>query len=364
MGQQISKWVGKPEIHILMLGLPDSGRTTILYRLQMDVVIETVPTTAFNLESFEYDNVKFTIWDPCMELPWRHYHNLIKVLIWVIDGSASEESWALSKRELLRLLSDSQLKHIPVLIYINKLERKAALSSSGPKDLPLDLPLPSPSPSPSSSSSSILLSSTEPSLTESLPLYSSEPSSSSSSSSSVVAASSLLSESLKQQSASLSSSSNAESPGSTPTPRKNTDGQPPQLTTSLSTSAIPVPLNRSAQGLNTSTTTTTTPIAIQQSQSSAQISRHNVPGASPSSPTPQFSPATVPRSGTQPSPFEQWIDVQRAEQIRQFFLRDNLSVFKERSGIVYFQPCTAIAEKIEHSLLLRGLQWILKTQIS
>ena len=41
------------QVRILILGLDNAGKTTILYRLQADEVIATTPTIGFNVESPE-----------------------------------------------------------------------------------------------------------------------------------------------------------------------------------------------------------------------------------------------------------------------------------------------------------------------
>ena len=67
MGLSISKlfetWFGKREMRILMLGLDAAGKTTILYKLKLGEVVSSVPTIGFNVETVEYKNIKFTVWD-------------------------------------------------------------------------------------------------------------------------------------------------------------------------------------------------------------------------------------------------------------------------------------------------------------
>ena len=54
---------GKKEMRILMLGLDAAGKTTILYKLKLGEVVSSVPTIGFNVETVEYKNIKFTVWD-------------------------------------------------------------------------------------------------------------------------------------------------------------------------------------------------------------------------------------------------------------------------------------------------------------
>ena len=71
------KLFSKKEMRILMLGLDAAGKTTILYRLKLGEVVQGVPTIGFNVETVEYKNIKFTVWDvggqDKIRLLWRHY---------------------------------------------------------------------------------------------------------------------------------------------------------------------------------------------------------------------------------------------------------------------------------------------------
>ena len=53
----------KKEMRILMVGLDAAGKTTILYRLKVGEIMTTLPTIGFNVETVEYKNISFTVWD-------------------------------------------------------------------------------------------------------------------------------------------------------------------------------------------------------------------------------------------------------------------------------------------------------------
>mmetsp|Transcript_19429 Transcript_19429/g.77567 ORF Transcript_19429/g.77567 Transcript_19429/m.77567 type:complete len:114 (+) Transcript_19429:155-496(+) len=55
--------VGKKECRILMVGLDAAGKTTILYKLKLGEIVTTIPTIGFNVETVEYKNINFTVWD-------------------------------------------------------------------------------------------------------------------------------------------------------------------------------------------------------------------------------------------------------------------------------------------------------------
>merc|ERR1712187_340035 len=70
--------VGKTEMRILMVGLDAAGKTTILYKLKLGEVVTTIPTIGFNVETVEYKNLSFTVWDvggqDKIRPLWRHYY--------------------------------------------------------------------------------------------------------------------------------------------------------------------------------------------------------------------------------------------------------------------------------------------------
>ena len=63
---------GSKEVRILILGLDNAGKTTILYRLQneSDEAVQTIPTIGFNVETLQYKNIKVR----------QHYRVLARIL--------------------------------------------------------------------------------------------------------------------------------------------------------------------------------------------------------------------------------------------------------------------------------------------
>ena len=48
---------------ILTLGFDAAGKTTFLYKLKVGEVFSTIATIGFNVETIQYHNVNFTVWD-------------------------------------------------------------------------------------------------------------------------------------------------------------------------------------------------------------------------------------------------------------------------------------------------------------
>jgi len=60
MSKVFESLFGSKEVRILILGLDNAGKTTILYRLQneSDEAVQTIPTIGFNVETLQYKNIK------------------------------------------------------------------------------------------------------------------------------------------------------------------------------------------------------------------------------------------------------------------------------------------------------------------
>eukprot|EP00475_Leptophrys_vorax_P029244 TRINITY_DN4272_c0_g1_i2.p1 TRINITY_DN4272_c0_g1~~TRINITY_DN4272_c0_g1_i2.p1 ORF type:complete len:202 (-),score=44.37 TRINITY_DN4272_c0_g1_i2:1300-1905(-) len=131
-----NKLFGKPEIPLLMVGLDAAGKTTILYRLKLGEVRTTVPTIGFNVDTVEYKNLKFTVWDvggqDKLRPMWRHYYADTKGLIFVVDSADVDRIDTgpdNARQELLKMLEEDALDGVPLLILANKQDLPGALSA-------------------------------------------------------------------------------------------------------------------------------------------------------------------------------------------------------------------------------------------
>jgi len=123
----------KQETRVLILGLDGAGKTTILYRLQVGDVVETIPTIGFNVETVTYKNLTFSVWDlggqTTIRPYWRCYYANTDAIIYVVDSS-DHDRIGLSKSELLTMLEEEELRNALLLVFANKQDVKGALSPS------------------------------------------------------------------------------------------------------------------------------------------------------------------------------------------------------------------------------------------
>lgn len=136
MGVWISRMLnlfGDQEARILVLGLDNAGKTTILYRLQVGEVVSTIPTIGFNVETVSYKNIKFQVWDlggqTSIRPYWRCYFPNTQAVIYVVDSS-DRERIGISREEFRALLEEEELKDALLLVYANKQDLPGALSDS------------------------------------------------------------------------------------------------------------------------------------------------------------------------------------------------------------------------------------------
>jgi len=125
-------------MRILMVGLDAAGKTTILYKLKLGEVVTTIPTIGFNVETVEYKNISFTVWDvggqDKIRPLWRHYYQNTQGIIFVVDSNdrdridESNSSEHSAKEELHRMLAEDELRDAILLVFCNKQDLPNAMS--------------------------------------------------------------------------------------------------------------------------------------------------------------------------------------------------------------------------------------------
>ena len=118
---------------ILMLGLDHAGKTTLLYKLKLGKVVTTISTMGFNVETVEYKDLSFTIWDvgggDKIKALLHHYFPGTHGIIYVVDSMDSERMDE-AKMELETVLEDDRLKDAALLVFANKQDLPGALTTS------------------------------------------------------------------------------------------------------------------------------------------------------------------------------------------------------------------------------------------
>ncbi|KAJ8917175.1 hypothetical protein NQ315_012667 [Exocentrus adspersus] len=146
-----SRLWGKKQIRILMVGLDGAGKTTVLYKFKLGKyknhissltfrlynpfclgeAVRTIPTVGFNVETVDYKNLTFTVWDvggqDKLRRLWRHYYQNTDAVIYVVDSSDRDRiEEAVS--ELKKLLIECELQNALLLVLANKQDMPVAMT--------------------------------------------------------------------------------------------------------------------------------------------------------------------------------------------------------------------------------------------
>merc|ERR1712002_543776 len=111
------------DCRILLLGLDNAGKTTILKQLSSEDITQVTPTQGFNIKSVNTSGFKLNVWDiggqRRLRPYWANYFENTDVLIFVVD-SADSKRLQESAEEFEELLAEDRLIRVPCLVYANK----------------------------------------------------------------------------------------------------------------------------------------------------------------------------------------------------------------------------------------------------
>ena len=111
------------------MGLDAAGKTTMAYMLQPEQPLP--PRFGFHVESFDYENLSFTVWDPAtndrlVAFRRQHYKG-VQGIVFVAD-SCDRERLGEASEELQELLRHEELHDVPLLVFANKQDLSRAMT--------------------------------------------------------------------------------------------------------------------------------------------------------------------------------------------------------------------------------------------
>ncbi|KAH6644700.1 ADP-ribosylation factor [Boeremia exigua] len=119
------------EMRILMLGLDNAGKTTIVKKIMNEDVNSVSPTLGFIIKTIEYEGYKLNIWDvggqKTLRTYWKNYFEKTDTLIWVVDATDRERVGD-CRHELAGLLLEERLSGASLLVFKNKSDVPGAMS--------------------------------------------------------------------------------------------------------------------------------------------------------------------------------------------------------------------------------------------
>ncbi|KAG6320541.1 hypothetical protein E4U22_003157 [Claviceps purpurea] len=107
------------EMRILMLGLDNAGKTTIVKKIMGEDVHTVSPTLGFIIKTIDYDGLGDVGGQKTLRSYWRNYFEKTDALIWVVDATDRLRIQD-CKEELHGLLLEERLSGASLLILSNK----------------------------------------------------------------------------------------------------------------------------------------------------------------------------------------------------------------------------------------------------
>lgn len=113
------------ELRILVLGLDNAGKTTVIKQFKGLPVDDVSPTFGFEISTFEFRDYTVNFWDiggqKSLRTYWRNYFEETDGIIWVVDSTDPERNKD-SECELSKLLVEERLLGAPLLVLANKID--------------------------------------------------------------------------------------------------------------------------------------------------------------------------------------------------------------------------------------------------
>ena len=126
------------EVRLLVLGLDNAGKTTIVKKFNGEDINEIAPTLGFNIKTLDHKGFTLNIWDvggqKSLRSYWRNYFEATDGLIWVVD-SADKRRLEDCRTELAALLGEERLLGATLLVFANKQDLPGSLTKEEIRDV-------------------------------------------------------------------------------------------------------------------------------------------------------------------------------------------------------------------------------------
>ena len=122
MGSKITSFGKK---HVMFVGLSNSGKSTLLYKLKTGEIVETIPTIGETKEHLKIDGEQFTVFDLGGDeriIPnWEDYYKQCEGIVFLID-STNETDITKSLNLINIMITNEKLKESYILLLFNKID--------------------------------------------------------------------------------------------------------------------------------------------------------------------------------------------------------------------------------------------------
>ncbi|CAB3405073.1 unnamed protein product [Caenorhabditis bovis] len=118
------------EMRILILGLDNAGKTTLMKKFLGEPTDTIEPTLGFDIKTVQFKEFQLNLWDvggqKSLRSYWKNYFESTDALIWVVDSS-DRERLAQCADELHKLLQEEKLAGASLLVLANKCDVPSAV---------------------------------------------------------------------------------------------------------------------------------------------------------------------------------------------------------------------------------------------
>lgn len=114
------------EIRVLVLGLDNAGKTTIVKSWMGEDTEAVLPTMGFQIHSMAYAGHTLNIWDiggqRTLREFWGNYYEKTNVVVWVVDAVYIERLEELAQELRTRVMQQDQVNGVHVMVLVNKMD--------------------------------------------------------------------------------------------------------------------------------------------------------------------------------------------------------------------------------------------------
>jgi ADP-ribosylation factor related protein 1 len=136
-----SYFTHKPSVNILIIGLDNAGKTTLLeyvkgrFGKQKSMPNDSItPTIGMNIAKFNYDGVQIMLWDlggqEKMRSIWKEYYTESDGVVFVLDSTDTSRLQE-ARDAFEKACADELLMDVPAMIFANKQDLRGALDVKG-----------------------------------------------------------------------------------------------------------------------------------------------------------------------------------------------------------------------------------------
>jgi len=122
---------------LVLLGLDNAGKTTLLQMLREGRVAATSPTLHGTSEELQVGDVTFTAHDlgghAQARRVWQTYTPAVDAVVFVVDATARDR-FDEARRELAGLMDNDQVQSVPILVLGNKIDAPGAVGEDTLRD--------------------------------------------------------------------------------------------------------------------------------------------------------------------------------------------------------------------------------------